>query len=268
MASVASNPTVKVLLCGNGSVGKSSIIRRLVDDGFDRVYKQTIGCDFYQRSVTLKGDHTAMLQVWDIGGQSIASDMLGKYFHGSAAILLCYDITDAQSFADLEDWLARAQTASQLSNSRVVMSEGHAGATHALGSSPTTQLVPHSPRASAAPSLYLVGNKIDLVDRRQVTEAQHEDWIRRKPVAGGFTLSARTGDQVLRVFYSVAADALGITLTDYELGFLDRVVKAKGVKSGDDEARTALADEIEAEDRAYEAAQAERAEQQCVCALS
>ena len=45
-----------------------------------------------------------MVQVWDIGGQSIASKMLTTYLHGAAIVVFCYDITDAQSFSDLEDW--------------------------------------------------------------------------------------------------------------------------------------------------------------------
>ena len=53
----------QILLMGNGSVGKSSIIQRLVDDGFNRQYLQTVGCDFFERRVTLKGDNTVMMQV-------------------------------------------------------------------------------------------------------------------------------------------------------------------------------------------------------------
>ena len=92
----SSTPTVKILLLGNGSVGKSSIIQRLVDDGFSKQYLQTVGCDFFERRVTLKGDNTVMMQVWDIGGQSIASKMFTTYLHGAAIVMYCYDVTDAQ----------------------------------------------------------------------------------------------------------------------------------------------------------------------------
>lgn len=40
----------------------------------------------------------------DIGGQSIRSKMISKYISGAHAILLCYDITNYESFANLEDW--------------------------------------------------------------------------------------------------------------------------------------------------------------------
>lgn len=44
------------------------------------------------------------MQMWDIGGQSISSKMIKNYICGAHAILLCYDITNYDSFANLEDW--------------------------------------------------------------------------------------------------------------------------------------------------------------------
>ncbi len=50
------------------------------------------------------GDIHVALQVWDIGGQSIGSKMIGNYIYGAQVVLLCYDITNYQSFQNLEDW--------------------------------------------------------------------------------------------------------------------------------------------------------------------
>ena len=44
------------------------------------------------------------MQMWDIGGQSIGSKMIHNYIYGAQAVLLCYDITNYESFANLEDW--------------------------------------------------------------------------------------------------------------------------------------------------------------------
>ena len=97
---VMSSLQCKLILLGNGSVGKTSIIGRFTDDGFQRVYKQTIGLDFFEKRVTVKGNQQITLQVWDIGGQSIASKMLPKYIHGTQVVFLCYDVTDRASFDD------------------------------------------------------------------------------------------------------------------------------------------------------------------------
>jgi GTPase SAR1 family protein len=54
--------------------------------------------------VNVSADVTANLSIWDIGGQSLGGKMVGNYIFGAEAVLLCYDITNAQTFADLEDW--------------------------------------------------------------------------------------------------------------------------------------------------------------------
>ena len=51
----------------------------------------------------------SVLQVWDIGGQSINSKLIGGYISGSAAIFVCYDVTDPSSFSDALDWLKVAK---------------------------------------------------------------------------------------------------------------------------------------------------------------
>jgi Ras-related protein Rab-28 len=97
--------TLKLILVGNGSAGKTSICTRFKEDGFRKVYRQTVGIDFLEKRLKVR-DKEVALQVWDIGGQSIGSKMLPQYVWGADIVFLCYDVTDAQSFADAEDWLA------------------------------------------------------------------------------------------------------------------------------------------------------------------
>lgn len=54
--------------------------------------------------LTFLGNVHCTLQIWDIGGQSIGSKMIGNYLFGAQAVFLCYDITNYQSFQNLEDW--------------------------------------------------------------------------------------------------------------------------------------------------------------------
>lgn len=215
--------TLKVILLGNGSVGKSSIVQRLVSDGFERIYKQTVGFDCFERLITIKGTHSVVLQVWDIGGQSIASTMLPQYIHGSSVIMLCYDITDSQSFDDLDEWFEKTLQKIDAENAR-------------------------------QPTMYLLGNKIDLKAQRQVSSRAHDTWMNDKRIAGGFFVSARNGKDVLRVFVEVSAKMMGIPMTDYDLEFFDKVIVAEVTRSDTNEGRTSIADQIEDEDRALEAA--------------
>ena len=151
MVSVKSDPVSKLILLGNGSVGKSSIIARFTDDGFGRVYKQTVGLDFFEKLLVIRGDKRIRLQVLDIGGQSIGSKMIGKYIYGSDIVFLCYDVTDMQSFVDVEDWLHLVRRTFN----------------DAVGAGVKRQ-----------PLVYLVGNKIDLYDQRKVPDAKHEKFVR------------------------------------------------------------------------------------------
>ena len=57
------DPVCKLILLGNGSAGKSSIIARFTDDGFGRVYKQTVGLDFFEKLLPLQGDRRVKLEL-------------------------------------------------------------------------------------------------------------------------------------------------------------------------------------------------------------
>ncbi|CAM9298376.1 unnamed protein product [Discosporangium mesarthrocarpum] len=233
----------KLVLIGNGSVGKSSIIRRFTTDGFQRSYKQTVGVDFFEKRIDVQGDGLRVnLQVWDVGGQSLSSTMLPKYFHGARLIFLCYDITDPQSFGDLEDWI---------------------NAVHR-----EFKCKPDG-KPTSTPDIYLIGNKIDLIGLRQTTEASHNQFVKVHSLAGGFYCSALSGDNILRGFYTAVSRVVGVSLSSYELGFFDRpvgiTVEAAQGETVEDGGRTPWADAIEAEDIALEAAKADRARKICLC---
>ncbi|ETE62746.1 Ras-related protein Rab-28, partial [Ophiophagus hannah] len=82
----------------------TSLATRFVHDTFGKQYKQTIGLDFFLKRITLPGNINVTLHVWDIGGQTIGSKMLDKYIYGAQAVLLVYDVTNQQSFENLENW--------------------------------------------------------------------------------------------------------------------------------------------------------------------
>jgi Ras-related protein Rab-28 len=238
----SSGPAVvcKLILLGNGSIGKTSICNRFKDDGFKRVYRQTVGVDFYEKTIPLRGKDVA-LQVWDIGGQSLASSMMSRYIRGASVIFLCYDVTDPSSFADLEDWLS------------LVRKTEKEEAQEAAAASIST------PRPAA---LYLVGNKIDLEHLRKVAAPSHDRFVSLNKLQGGFYLSARSGENVLTAFYTAAAAHLGVHLSEAEVEATKKVLGVV-VAAGKDEARTAFADEIERADR--EAAERRRRREESGC---
>lgn len=94
----------KVIILGDGAVGKTSLLARFCADGFQQSYKQTIGLDFYIKRVVLPGNVHVTLQLWDIGGQQLGGRMLANYIYGSHGVILVYDVTNMESFKNLEDW--------------------------------------------------------------------------------------------------------------------------------------------------------------------
>ena len=214
--------SVCLAIIGDGAVGKSSLINAFKSSGFAKTYKQTVGIDFYEKTLKLRNDTvTISLKVWDIGGQSLNSKNLQSYLATSQIIFIVYDITSIESFNNLNDWLA---------NVRKYCSD--------------TYLNIH---------IYIVGNKIDLAGLRQVTADQHDAFISSNILKGGLFMSAKTGENVVKAFYAIAGEAVGIKLSAYELSFHDKVLTAYVQKeSGEDEERTAFADEIEKEDRRLE----------------
>jgi Ras-related protein Rab-28 len=203
---MAADDRCKVIFVGNGSVGKTSLIRRVTSEGFERVYRQTIGADFFERRSELGGGCQVAVELWDIGGQGLQSKMLSTYLSGAKGVFLCYDMTDAESFRDVEFWLERVRE--------------HAG----------------------KPVIYLLGNKADLLRERRVSESEHAAFIARNGLHGGVMVSARSGDLVLRTFYELAGRASGHPLSERELSFYDRVVEAR-VDRGDDAAADEAADD-------------------------
>ncbi|GLD66567.1 ras-related protein Rab-23 [Lates japonicus] len=59
---------IKVVVVGNGAVGKSSMIQRYCKGIFTKDYKKTIGVDFLERQIIVN-DEEVRLMLWDTAGQ-------------------------------------------------------------------------------------------------------------------------------------------------------------------------------------------------------
>ncbi|KAM5285495.1 ras-related protein Rab-28 isoform 4-T9 [Hipposideros larvatus] len=109
---------LKIVVLGDGASGKTSLATCFAQETFGKQYKQTVGLDFFLRRITLPGNVNVTLQVWDIGGQTIGGKMLDKYIYGAQGILLVYDITNYQSFENLEDWYTVVKKVSEESETQ------------------------------------------------------------------------------------------------------------------------------------------------------
>lgn len=70
--------------------------------------------------MSVKGDTVISLRVYDIGGQSLNSKNLKQYLSGASVIFLVYDVTNRESFQNLDDWLNQVRRNSDKSKIYVI----------------------------------------------------------------------------------------------------------------------------------------------------
>ncbi|XP_038562582.1 ras and EF-hand domain-containing protein homolog [Micropterus salmoides] len=94
----------KIILVGNSSVGKTSLLRRFCDDCFRPGTSATVGVDYSVKTITVDNNHVA-LQMWDTAGQERYRSITKQFFRKADGVVVMYDITAVQSFTAVRQWL-------------------------------------------------------------------------------------------------------------------------------------------------------------------
>ena len=89
---------------GDTCVGKSCLLVRFSDDVFNENYVTTIGVDFRFKTM-LVNEKITKIQIWDTAGQERYRSITTAYYRGAAAIFICFDLTNHDSFVNLNNWL-------------------------------------------------------------------------------------------------------------------------------------------------------------------
>jgi Ras-related protein Rab-8A len=89
--------TVKLIIIGDSSVGKTNILLRFCDNEFKPSHVATIGVDFKIKTIQVD-DKRIKLQIWDTAGQERFKNINQTYYKGAIGIILTYSITDLTSF--------------------------------------------------------------------------------------------------------------------------------------------------------------------------
>ncbi|KAI9893760.1 MAG: hypothetical protein M1814_005976 [Vezdaea aestivalis] len=101
------NLEAKIVVLGSQGVGKTSLVNRYVQNAFkpEETFS-TIGASFVtKRVVDNDTDTTVRLQIWDTAGQERFRSISKLYYRGANAGVLCYDITDEDSFTEMGNWM-------------------------------------------------------------------------------------------------------------------------------------------------------------------
>lgn len=163
----ASQPTqynFKVVLLGEGCVGKTSIVLRYVEDKFNPQHISTLQASFLTKKVNLDNGNKVQLNIWDTAGQERFHALGPIYYRGSHGAILVYDITDQDSFQKVKNWVKELK---RMLGSEIILT--------------------------------IAGNKIDLEEQRTVPE---DDAITYAESVGAhyFETSAKTNDNVDELF--------------------------------------------------------------------
>lgn len=161
---------LKLLLIGDSSVGKSSLLLRFAEDSFSTTFISTIGVDFKTRTVELDGEQVK-LSIWDTAGQERFRTITAAYYRGANGIVLVYDITSETSFNSIRGWIRNIEE-----------------------------------HASDNVCKILVGNKCDMEDKRVITTAQGQALAKEFNIKF-FEASAKADINVEDAFQSIARES-------------------------------------------------------------
>lgn len=156
--------SVKFIIIGNQSVGKTNIVHRFAKGEFSNEYSITLGLDYISQNIQI-GDKIFLLQLWDTAGSERFRSITKGYFNNSACAIIVYDVTSESSFKATKDWIEECK---KYTNDNI--------------------------------HLVLVGNKIDLVNQRKVTMEEGKNLAEENGMAF-YETSALTGENIEKIFF-------------------------------------------------------------------
>ncbi len=91
----------KVVLLGHFGVGKTSLLRRFVDEAFSEDYLVTVGVHVKKKNVILNGQNVSLI-IWDIEGNTSIDKARKSYLLGAHGFIYVFDITRPETYEELE----------------------------------------------------------------------------------------------------------------------------------------------------------------------
>jgi len=157
----------KILTIGDGGVGKTSILRRYVENKFLKHHLSTIGIDYLSKTIKIK-EKEIKLKIWDTAGQERYRNITSHIYKDADGIILVFDVTSEDSYNQITDWMD--QIKNNVSQDDI--------------------------------SLILIGNKCDIQER--IVEKERGEQMAEKLEINYFETSALTGQGISEAFEGLA----------------------------------------------------------------
>lgn len=174
---------LKVVLLGDGGVGKSSLIQRFVSNKYDPSLFHTIGVEFLNKDLEVDADRYT-LQIWDTAGQERFKSLRTPFYRGTDCCLLTYAIDDSQSFQNIAMWKKEFLYYADVKD------------------------------PDNFPFVVL-GNKSDLASERKVSTDEAKDWCSKNGKLPHFETSAK---DAINVDLAFAAAIRGVAGLNQQIG--------------------------------------------------
>ena len=152
----------QILLIGDSSVGKTSLIQRYANGIFKEEYLATCGLDLYTKHEIIN-NMNVLVNLWDTAGQERFKSLTPNYFKNAEGVMLTYDLTNMESFENLKYWINSIKT--NLGDKNIFI------------------------------PIIIVGNKLDKEDERKITK-ENADKLSKEYNDKYFETSAKTGEGV------------------------------------------------------------------------
>jgi len=173
----------KVLLLGDGGVGKTSLIRRFVVDQFSDDYITTIGTKVSKKDITVgkpPNDMDIIMQIWDVLGQKGYGGVQETAMKGAQGVLFVHDLTREETRRSMEEyWMPMVW-----------------------------RLVGRIP-------MVIVGNKVDLLEEERIASHEYTYYLQEKYDTPAIMTSAKSGESVegaFKVLGEMVVESAGVTI--------------------------------------------------------
>ena len=160
--------TFKIIFIGDSGVGKSCLTSKAVKNEYEEYYQATVGFEFL--TFNMKVNQTVVkLQIWDTCGQEIYKSLISNFYRNSSLAILVYSIDNKESFEHVENWLNELKA-----------------------------------QANPEVRIFLVGNKADLEDNRQISKEEAMKYKNEQCLDMFMESSAKTGYNARNVLVEAA----------------------------------------------------------------
>lgn len=99
----------KIVIIGSTGTGKTNIATRYIRNEFNESQKATVGVEFLSKIVQVRNQNIKVT-LWDTAGQERYKSLSKVYYKGASGVLIVYDVTEPQSYLDVESWMRLAST--------------------------------------------------------------------------------------------------------------------------------------------------------------